>query len=235
MITEPRVVAEDELIPAWRAAAELLLQDGERFNLVVHVRKPASLNEADLTRYDAWRVDPAVKQSVYDVANTIFPKIRRHHPTDLGNFFDYFVNVYERGQRRHPHVWGVYFLRLTHWGNRRINQLSQIIQAIQNWKPRSRAAFVVHLSAADYDPPRTMGAPCLQYGEFIRNENTTLSLIAVYRSHDYFHRALGNLAGLTRLLRFVCQHTGLESGTLTCLSAYAFLQCSKAQMRKLLQ
>ena len=235
MITEPCVIAEDELIPAWRAAAELLLHDGERFNLVVHVRKPESLNESDLRRYDARCFDSAVKQSVYDVANTIFPKIRRQHPTDLDNFFDYFVKVYERGQRWHPHVWGVYFLRLTRWGNRQINQLSQIIQAIQNWKPRSRAAFVVHLSAADYDAPRTMGAPCLQYGEFIRNENTTLSLIAVYRLHDYFHRALGNLAGLTRLLRFVCQHTGLESGTLTCLSAYAFLQCSKTQMRKLLQ
>lgn len=235
MITEPCVIAEDEVIPAWRAAADLLLRDGERFNLVLHVRKPESLNESDLTRYDPRRLDSAVKQSVYDVANTIFPKIQRHHPTDLDKFFDYFVRVYERGQRRHKHVWGVYFLRLTHWGNRGINQLSQIIRAIQHWKPRSRAAFVVHLSAADIDAPRPIGAPCLQYGEFIRNEDATLSLTAVYRSHDYFHKALGNFAGLTRLLRFVCQHTGLKSGTLTCLSVYAYLQCSKTKMRKLIQ
>jgi thymidylate synthase len=234
MITEPCVIAEDEVIQAWRMAVELLLKHGERFNLVVHVRNPASLNEVNLARYDAKLVNPDFKKSVYDVANTIFPRIRRRHPNDLDKLFDYFLRVYERGQRRHSNSWGVYFLRLIRWGKSQTNQLEQIIHAIRTWKPRTRAAFVVHLSGADYDALRTIGAPCWQYGEFVRSDETTLSLTAVYRSHDYFRRALGNFAGLTRLLRFVCQQTGLQTGTLTCLSAYAFLQGTKTHSRELL-
>jgi thymidylate synthase len=105
---------------------------------------------------------------------------------------------------------------------------------LANWKTNSRAAFALHLSSADLDNPRPRGGPCLQYVQFIRNGERELSLSAVYRSHDYFQKALGNFVGLTRLLKFVCHHSGMQPGTLTCLSTYASLQNQQAKTRQLL-
>ena len=93
----------------------------------------------------------------------------------------------------------------------------------------------MHLSSAALDTPRPLGAPCWQYGQFVRSENDKLSLIAVYRSQDYFQKALGNYVGLIRLLRFVCQRANMEMGTLTCLSTFATLQNKKVKTRQLIQ
>lgn len=233
MISEPHLVTTASVIDAWREAAELLARDGDRFNLCVHIEEPAAVNEVDLAQYDPRRVDGALK-SVYDVANTIFPSDSDYHRGPIADFFDHFVAVYQRGQRRHPTAWGTYFLRLARFGGAGTNQISRIIDAIQNWKSRPRAAFVLHLSSPEFDRPRSLGAPCWQYAEFIRTNENVLSLSAAYRSHDYFQKALGNFAGLARLLRFVCQHTAMTPGTLTCLSVYANLQGRNADTRRLL-
>ena len=45
----------------------------------------------------------------------------------------------------------------------------------------------------------------------------------VYRSHDFINKALGNFVGLTRLLEFVCFHTGRRPGRLVCHSIRAFV------------
>jgi thymidylate synthase len=105
---------------------------------------------------------------------------------------------------------------------------------ITNVEEPPRAAFVVHLSSTELDNPRPLGAPCWQYAQFIRNSDSELSLSALYRSHDYFQKALGNFIGLTRLLKFVCYHSGMQPGTLTCFSTYASLQSQQAKTRQLL-
>ena len=218
---------------AWKAAAHLLLKDGDRFNLNVHIAVPTTLNEAEVAPFCHTRVSSHGK-TVYDVANTIFPKYSALHSGDLSRFFDHYLKAYSRGQRKYPQAWGTYFLRLVAFGSGKENQLKKIIDAQANWRSRPRAAFVVHLSSAELDSPRPLGAPCWQYAQFIRNDDDVLSLSAVYRSHDYFQKALGNFVGLTRLLRFVCEHTGMKPGTLTCLSTYASLQAEKVKTRKLL-
>ena len=53
-----------------------------------------------------------------------------------------------------------------------------------------------------------------------------VNLTAVYRSHHYCSRALGNLLGLAQLLSFVAKESGLSVGTLSCLSSYAELDVS---------
>ena len=72
-------------------------------------------------------------------------------------------------------------------------------------------------------------------GRYVMADGDTLSLAAVYRSHDYFHKALGNFVGLSRLLSYVCSKTGHAVGTLTCHSAYAFLGAKRTATAKLLQ
>lgn len=71
-----------------------------------------------------------------------------------------------------------------------------------------------------------MGFPCLSHLSFKRvaqGSGFAVNLTAVYRSHSYCARALGNLLGLGQLLYFVAQESGLSVGTLTCLSSYAEL------------
>jgi thymidylate synthase len=66
------------------------------------------------------------------------------------------------------------------------------------------------------------------------DDDGRLCLTAVYRSHDYFHKALGNLLGLSRLLEYVALKTRHEVGTMTCLSTYAFVDVAKRHSNALL-
>lgn len=234
MITEPRIIKAAGIIEAWKAAARLLVSDGDRFNLTIHVTNPTSFKEAEVAPYCHRHVAPGISKSVFDVANTIFPSASQLHTGDLNHFFRHYERVYERGQRRYSQAWGTYFLRLIAFGRGRENQLAKTINGLANWKSKPKAAFVLHLSSSDLDNPRPLGAPCWQYAQFIRNGDNELSLSAVYRSHDYFQKALGNFVGLTRLLKFVCFHSGLQAGTMTCLSTYASLQNQQAKTRQLL-
>lgn len=234
MNTEPHIIRADGIVEAWKSAARLLVEQGDRFNLNVHISSPASLNEGEVGAFCHRRVAPEISKSVYDVANTIFPSASAFHGGDLKEFFTHYQKVYERGQRRYRQAWGTYFLRLIAFGKAKENQLGKAINGLSNWKSKPKAAFVLHLSSTELDNPRSLGAPCWQYAQFIRNEDDVLSLSAVYRSHDYFQKALGNFVGLTRLLRFVCERSKMKPGTLTCLSTYASLQGEKAKTRQLL-
>jgi thymidylate synthase len=234
MTTIPHLVRGDQIVETWIGATRLLIEHGDRFNLTVHINQPNRIDESQLDQFCPRRAESSITKSVYDVANTIFPAHDKHCSFALADFFDHYRRVYERGQRRYRTSWGCYFLRLVSFGRTNENQLGKIINALSTWKSRPRAAFVLHLSSTETDNPRSLGAPCWQYGQFVRNEDSTLSLVVVYRSHDYFEKALGNFVGLARLLRFVCEHTRMTPGTLTCLSTYATLQGKQKSARRLL-
>ncbi len=181
MITQPHVLNAPGAAEAWDLAAELLVNDGDRFNLAVHITDAASLNESEVARYDhtvSW--NRASGKSVYDVANTIFQSIGRYHAGNLERFFTHYRRVYERGQKVHRTTWGVYFLRLISFGSGEENQLAGIIHALADWNCKPKAAFVVHLSSAALDSPRPLGAPYWQYGQFVRSEDNRLSLVAMF-------------------------------------------------------
>lgn len=81
-----------------------------------------------------------------------------------------------------------------------------------------------------YDPRldgnRWRGLPCLSHVSFKRvshRNGHAVNLTAMYRSHSYCARALGNLLGLAQLQSFVAKEAGLAVGTLTCLSTHATL------------
>ncbi|MFM0166883.1 hypothetical protein PQR39_41475 [Paraburkholderia sediminicola] len=79
---------------------------------------------------------------------------------------------------------------------------------------------------AGLDGRRWLGLPCLSHLSFKRIKTATghaVHLTAMYRSHHYCARALGNLVGLAQLLSFVAKEAKLEVGTLTCLSSHAVL------------
>ncbi|MFM0684840.1 hypothetical protein PQQ77_02550 [Paraburkholderia strydomiana] len=79
---------------------------------------------------------------------------------------------------------------------------------------------------AAIDGRRWMGMPCLSHLSFKRVKEAdefAVHLTAMYRSHHYCARALGNLLGLAQLLSFVAEEAKLKVGTLTCLSSHAVL------------
>jgi hypothetical protein len=229
----PTVVRAVGIIEAWKAGAQLLIDEGDRFNLAVHIEKPCELDEKALRSCDPRRV--AKVTSVFDVASTIFPPERLWRFNDRRNFYRRFSKVYSRGQRRRTWAWGTYFQRLIEFGGPADNQVERAISVLADWGRDYHAVVVLHLSAATLDKPRPMGAPCWQYGQFNVDDTKRVSLTAVYRSQDYFKKSLGNFAGLTRLLKFVCSQSGTKPDSLTCLSAFASLGPSKASTKKLLK
>ncbi|MCA8886083.1 MAG: hypothetical protein KDA35_05635, partial [Hyphomonadaceae bacterium] len=73
------------------------------------------------------------------------------------------------------------------------------------------------------DRTRPIGGPCLSHLSFKLGPDRRLHLTALYRSHWYVQRALGNLFGLAHLLHFVADEAGLKLGSLICLSSMAQL------------
>jgi thymidylate synthase len=57
---------------------------------------------------------------------------------------------------------------------------------------------------------------------------STINLVAVYRNHDYFNKALGNFVGLARLLDFLCTQAGKKPGQITCHSVHYYIDKAKS-------
>lgn len=233
MNVQPTIVSAATIIDAWRSCAELLVNEGTRLNLLVHISKPSAVSVHDLAPFDPQNVDAAAT-SLFDVANTIFPSEGPKWNLNAGAFSAYYIPVYERLGRSVPYSWGFYFQRLVEFGPDKVNQLTRIVDGLNSWGRNHHAAFVAHLSSSNIDKPRPQGAPCLQYLQFMRAEDDQLTMTAVYRSHDYFLKALGNFLGLSRILAYICKQTGLSLGPLSCLSTYAFLGNNRGKTKQLL-
>lgn len=214
-------------VDAWKRVVALLGERGDMFNVVVNIAEPLGFTEEQLHECDP-RKKLHTARSVEDVANTIFPKKSAAWDLSDEDFARHYGQAYEKLLKRGPRSWGVYFLRLIEFGPSQINQLKKIVTGMSTWGRNHKAAFVIHFSSAQTDAPRPLGAPCLQYCEFIR-EGDHLSLTAVYRSHDYFLKALGNFIGLARLLEYVAYKVGLPVGTIVCHSTYAYLDGNKSR------
>lgn len=232
MSTEPHVIAADDILSVWKAAYRLLRTQGNRFHLTLHVRTPKAVNPAEFAEYDPSRVGEA--DPLRDVATTIFPKASSRWDLPMKEFNGYYSGAYQTLLRKGRSSWGCYFLRMIAFGHERIDQLECVVRGLGTWGHNHKAAFTIHLSSAETELPKHMGAPCLQYIQFTVNSDKQLCLTAVYRAHDYFGKALGNLLGLARLLEFVAMRTNHTVGTLTCLSTYAFVNVKNAYANALL-
>jgi hypothetical protein len=232
MRQQPDVIAEPTIHQAWRACATHLLASHDRLNLVVHIGNGSEVDNETLKQLDPRRID-ATAMSVFDVATTIFPSRSGRWALGPVEFAAHYLPIYARLKRRTGTGWGFYFQRLASFGSTGAPQLARVVEGLGGWGHGHHGAFVIHISSAEVDRPRPQGGPCWQYGQFMA-DGDTLSLAAVYRSHDYFHKALGNFVGLSRLLTYVCSKTGHSVGTLTCLSTYAFLGNRRALTATLL-
>jgi thymidylate synthase len=176
-----------------------------------------------------------------------------------------FFNALDRGKK--AGTWGTYAERMMAHpakdGLNTINPLNLLVEKLRaNGKSRQRfkSAYELNLSdpevdlapimdvfgdggdvptyKAAFDAKATRNRPCLSHVSFKLVDTNQVNLTAIYRSHHYCARALGNLVGLARLLTFVAKESELEVGQMTCISTFATLDASTwggvAPTRKLL-
>lgn len=110
------------------------------------------------------------------------------------------------------------------------NRLLGTIEKLNEWGRNFESVFYIHTNMPD-DRFRTMGSPCLQYLQFRAHGDKRLSVVGLYRAHDYTHKFLGNALGIQRVAEFVARHTGREFDGQTIVSLHPFCD-SKTQLRR---
>jgi len=227
------LITGSNILDAWKKALEFLLKNGKQYsNLILSINNPNAIENSWLNIHDPKKIIGKLK-SIKDVANTIFPQRLKEKYATRNEMFQRYKALHNR--RKKPGVWGTYFFRLISFGKDNVNQLERVISKINNWQKMDyKAAFVFHLSSPETDSPRKIGGPCWHYGE-LSLKGGKIDFLVVYRSQDYFGKALGNFIGLSRLLTFICEETGMEPGIMTCHSVWAFLDSNNKNTLRLLQ
>lgn len=227
---------------AWVTASKHLLQmPGRRdYNIVLEIADPITVTPRDLKVIS--RVDRFLRSKdglpVCTVANTIFPLSYYQHEGAEGIFESY--PAAHDTLKKHPDAyWGPYAIRML----RRIGPDGEVIKPLETLVTKLKRELtgagpkraIYELNVIDpllelpiYDPEkdatRVLGGPCLSHVSFKLTSDRRLILTALYRSHYYVQRALGNLIGLAQLQCFVARESGLSAGPLVCLSTMAVLE-----------
>lgn len=250
------------------ATRHLLKCDGlHDYNLLLEIANPMGITDEDRPRLvgvnQALTQGTACGLTLDTVASTIFPQrmyVRHGRP----EMYKRILDALDRGGKQNS--WGTYTERMISRpakdGLNTINPLEIIIEKLRvsaSGPVGYRSAFELNLADpeadippivdfedsvdlptynATFDAKRYRNGPCLSNISFKLVDKKVINLTAVYRAHHYCARALGNLIGLARLLNFVAIETGLQPGTLTCISTYAELDAGAwggmANARKLL-
>ena len=190
--------------------------------------------------------DFANVQSMHTVSNTIFP-IGLYRPGSPGAAQRFMASIATsealraRSRRR---GWGTYSGRLIAYPARdggTTNQLQAALTTLngdRNYKDayempiavpgldESAPGAVVTARAMLHDDARMdarkRGGPCLAHLSLSSPErHGELSMVALYRAHDYETRAYGNFLGLARLLAFLATESGREVGQLLVVTGHA--------------
>jgi hypothetical protein len=232
----------ERLIPTWFNAISHVAKVKEDFNLVLEIEDPIAVTEEDQAVIN--RIDAALRQSddssIQYVANTIFPRQyinRRPRPGVYNEFVDLMEN---KGKKKG--TWGTYAMRML---RRRgvadgdfyypvdiiIGKLKRASEAGHPYRSAYELGvldpnddvFPYEIATYDgkLDAQKISNMPCLSHLTFKMVDRDKVNLTALYRSHYYCSKSLGNLVGLRDLLQFVAKESGLDVGTLTCISSYA--------------
>ena len=210
---------------AWFTAKDYILGQSnlECNNLIVHFKFPLQLCDSIHNSYSNFCMDNNLNEP-NKVAATIFPK-RTYHILNRDR-----QKLYKKYHRIHKVVkgtWGSYFQQMIGWkdsGGKVINQIEEIINMMNDRDRTYKTSYMIQISnpIRHFGWPR--GLPCLQK-VFVQLDGPSrkMSLLSVYRNHDFGEKAYGNYMGLGHLLEFLAYETGFEIGEVTCVSSHAFI------------
>lgn len=243
-------ISEKDVSTAWVAALSALVSSGgDVVNLTVAIADPAAEQDGVRQVLDRFiserrRARRHSVELVSTVANTLFPSAW-YVPERLGTGAAAHLYEMERTARpvsRRRNRRGTYFERMVAWPGpekEEFNQLDQVVRRLRSARERG------HLRGHEYEvglampadgiaapvlvagkDRNTRGFPCLSHLSFSLLHGV-VSLLAVYRSHDFISRGYGNYLGLGRVLHFVAQESGFPAGELTCVSASATAEINR--------
>lgn len=234
-------ISEPDIVTAWRSASDLLLGNNAPYILTLSASGASEFTAADLRRVDA--AARAVRtETPSSVANMLLPAVVERHAGTVAEATEAGLNLFGRGRRRGRKFsqWQhTYFERLVgssvlgngtrvEFGD---NKLAALIHKLLTWPNDVQAALYLH-NFRPTDTFRTRGSPCLQYLQFRPHSRGRLDLVALYRSHDYSAKALGNLIALQRLGQFVARHSGRRYEATQVVSLHPHISLSKGLQRR---
>ena len=240
-------------VDAWLQGCDhLLLQEADHwrdYNLVLEVSDPLALppdERAVVEILGAFLADGG-GLPFNTVVNTIFPaQLYARHGAD-GVYERYVAELYPQIKKHRDCSWGTYAHRIlcrTDLDGTTINPLKELVAKLRSQLKLTgpnRAVYELDIIDPFLDIPiydarqdrtRPLGGPCLSHLSFKLTADHRVMLTALYRSHWYVQRALGNLFGLAHLQHFVAQETGLALGPLVCHSSMALLEVQSGKWGK---
>lgn len=240
-------------VEAWLRGCDHLLEQGadhwRAYNVMLEISNPLSLPAEDK------RVVEILDQFLIEhhgmpfntVVNTIFPAQLYARHGAVGVYEKYLAEIYPQIKEHSDCSWGTYAHRIlcrTDSDGSTMYPLRELVDKLKvqlKMSGPNRAVYevgVIDLFAdipiydAREDRTRPIGGPCLSHISFHLGANRELMLTALYRSHWYVQRALGNLFGLAHLQHFVATEAGLELGPMVCVSTMAVLDVQSGKWGK---
>lgn len=236
------IIDEPSIVEAWLAAVAKVAATGSHNTfLAVTANTGFKATPSEVRALDGCaRAAGAEKPG--SVASVLFPSLVAESIGTTEERLRRGWNLFGRGRRKgvtYSQWRHTYFERITgNWMPSSMelqpikeNRLASIVGKLNDWGQDVEAAFYVHTDAPS-DRLRTRGSPCLQYVQFRPHSKDRLELFALYRSHDYFHKALGNMIGLQRLGEFVAAETGRTFVRQTVFSIHPYSEASKKSLRE---
>jgi len=208
----------------------------EAHNIIITISDPCDFSRLN---YSLQHRNPVKINNNFDnlrnVINTIFPfQLATHFSGNRNGLYTKYLRIYSKSRKR---KWGTYFQRFvsfTKHSTTGINQLENIINSLNGGSPQ-RYYNIMHTTSVNIESNvRPLGGACLQYVQINKRGADIIDLIAVYRNHDYFNKALGNFYGLAYLLEFIASNTNYNSGSLIIHSIHAFSSQGKNRLRNLI-
>jgi thymidylate synthase len=218
-------------------------QEWDCHNLIVQIEDVSKFDPDFHAKVDQFSKNIGILAPKH-VAYTIFPhKLHKWKKTAEGLFQAYNKKggLYDWTRKRPRSGWGTYFRRMTHYEQQDgevVNQLHRVIIALRDWDKLHRAAYTIVIPKPGADTARPRGGPCLNYIAPQVNPSDVgpyVSLLCVYRSHDFLERAYGNYWALCNLTQFVAKEAGFNPGSLTCISSRAYIPNHKTALKALLR
>lgn len=239
-----KVFSDDSRAGVWLQAVEYLLNDAtnnEEYNLIIEVKEPEDSTKSS-KKIEKEFDELLINANLYPlntVAETIFPATEYIKFGKSGVFDIYPDQIYPKLCRQPNNNKGTYAQRLVRgYGpkGKLCNPLEQCMERLEKQLKKGngiRVAYELSLDDVESIPINrndntVMGFPCLSHISFkLSPERELLHLTALYRSHNYVEKTLGNLLGLARLQSFVARELGIATGSLVCHSTLARLDFHK--------
>ena len=231
-----------DVIHGWVRAARAVAADGfanDHITVVAEGEWPESATSLQALDNEAGAIGTERPRGV---ANVLCPRIllTANGTTEakISRAWDFFGRARQGGA--HLSGWrDTYFERLTghratapgHYEKFKEDRLLSVVNKIRQWDQNVASALYLHTDVPA-DTLRTRGAPCLQYVQFRVFDHDRIGVTALYRSHDYLSKALGNMIALQRLAKFVAQETGRQFGRVTVISLVPIAQGGKGKLRE---